>query len=791
MKTHFFITIALILSTQALLAATISIKQDGTGDYITIQEGINASQNGDTVLVWPGIYYENVSLSGRSITLASLFLTSGDESYIHNTIIDGNHSSSCIIVNYGLEGLSVNGFTIQNGAGFGDDPVGGGVYCSNSTMQINDCVIRDNFARIAGGISCKQGSNMMLSGNTIYNNWSIIGGGGIHIVQNSTLVFDPVNRNNIYLNYSAWGSDIAKHVSCPDIDLYLDTFTVINPDEHYVICYDQYGYPVSGEINIDIQHQKIEAINADLYVNPETGSNQNSGLNPSNPLKTIAFAYKKIEPDTLDPKTIHLANGIYSPSNNMERFPINSRSYVNLVGESREGTILDANSISFLFKGNAYTKNYNVKNISFINGFGNYPSVSDDGGIYVFENDIINFDNILIEDCIGSGGPGIISYYCNISLNEVVLRNNKGSHPIVIGSSSEIPLSFNITNTIVSNNLPDSEPETGEGGGILIGADPTMPNSYIGTIKNLRFDNNTRIPDPFWGPGTSVFYVVNNAVVNLINSTVGHNVIQGETGVCLTVAEGATLDIYNSIFYGDSLYELALGEPSGSTYASTANISYSNIKGGENGIVNWLNENTLNWLDGNIDADPLWDTASATPYALPWNSPCVDAGTPMYEFGMEPPFIIQEDTVFSLVTLDYADTIPLPATDLAGNHRIVNGRIDMGAYEFQDTATQIAKQYLQDIQQTEINVWPNPFTYNAFISFETEKQCDVVVLVHDMQGRQTRKLMDARVSPGTFSLTWDATDDYGNTVNVGAYIVTLYIDDNKAASKKVVKKGKQ
>jgi len=42
----------------------------------------------------------------------------------------------------------------------------------------------------------------------------------------------------------------------------------------------------------------------------------------------------------------------------------------------------------------------------------------------------------------------------------------------------------------------------------------------------------------------------------------------------------------------------------------TVTIEYSDIKGGKGGISNdtsnWLNEGTINWLEGNIDANPLF-----------------------------------------------------------------------------------------------------------------------------------------------------------------------------------------
>jgi len=43
-----------------LLSEIIEIKQDGTGDFLTIQEGVDSSAINDTILVYPGRYIENV-----------------------------------------------------------------------------------------------------------------------------------------------------------------------------------------------------------------------------------------------------------------------------------------------------------------------------------------------------------------------------------------------------------------------------------------------------------------------------------------------------------------------------------------------------------------------------------------------------------------------------------------------------------------------------------------------------------------------------------------------------------
>ena len=74
------------LSISNLFAVVYNVPEDVS----TIQSAIDMSSNGDTVLVHPGIYEENINFEGKAITVASLFLTTGDENYIDQTIIDAD-----------------------------------------------------------------------------------------------------------------------------------------------------------------------------------------------------------------------------------------------------------------------------------------------------------------------------------------------------------------------------------------------------------------------------------------------------------------------------------------------------------------------------------------------------------------------------------------------------------------------------------------------------------------------------------------------------------------------------
>lgn len=62
---------------------------DVPGDAPTIQAGVDMAVDGDTVLVGPGTWFENVSIAQKTITLASHYLLTGDPADRDATVIDG------------------------------------------------------------------------------------------------------------------------------------------------------------------------------------------------------------------------------------------------------------------------------------------------------------------------------------------------------------------------------------------------------------------------------------------------------------------------------------------------------------------------------------------------------------------------------------------------------------------------------------------------------------------------------------------------------------------------------
>src|SRR5262245_23192392 len=83
-----FAALMLALSASARCQNTLNVP----ADYPTIQSAINAANNGDTVLVAPGTYYENINFNGKAITVTS---SSGASA----TIIDGSHNGTVVTFN--------------------------------------------------------------------------------------------------------------------------------------------------------------------------------------------------------------------------------------------------------------------------------------------------------------------------------------------------------------------------------------------------------------------------------------------------------------------------------------------------------------------------------------------------------------------------------------------------------------------------------------------------------------------------------------------------------------------
>jgi len=183
MKKLLFILFGFILLFgQVLFGNIINIPDE----YTTIQAGIDVAVDGDTVLVQPGTYVENINYDGKNITVASLFVTTQDTTYISQTIIDGNQNGSVVTFENGEDSTTIlTGFSITNGGSLID---GAGIFCENSSPTLKNLIITGNnndlIARIQNRIYLGSGggiyfsySQSMLSNLTITDNTAQYGAG--------------------------------------------------------------------------------------------------------------------------------------------------------------------------------------------------------------------------------------------------------------------------------------------------------------------------------------------------------------------------------------------------------------------------------------------------------------------------------------------------------------------------------------------------------------------------------------------------------------------------------------
>ncbi|HOE63478.1 MAG TPA: M6 family metalloprotease domain-containing protein [Candidatus Sumerlaeota bacterium] len=157
-------------------------------NYPTIQEAINASREGCVIMVYPGIYNENIIISGKNILLTSI--APNDKETVRQTIIDGGQKGS--VITFGgdeYNSCRIAGFTIRNG----NAEKGGGIAGNGTNAVVEDCIITSNTAQSGGGII---GFSGIIRRNIISNNKAEFFGGGIF---QSTAI---IENNFIYGNTS-------------------------------------------------------------------------------------------------------------------------------------------------------------------------------------------------------------------------------------------------------------------------------------------------------------------------------------------------------------------------------------------------------------------------------------------------------------------------------------------------------------------------------------------------------------------------------------------------------------
>ncbi len=106
-RTYFVLAFALIMIISGTASsAVITVDDSGGKDFSTIQAAINAANESDTILVYPGTYTENVDVN-RSVTLLSESGDPGDTTII--AFSTGDHTLEVTSDNVTIKGFNITG----------------------------------------------------------------------------------------------------------------------------------------------------------------------------------------------------------------------------------------------------------------------------------------------------------------------------------------------------------------------------------------------------------------------------------------------------------------------------------------------------------------------------------------------------------------------------------------------------------------------------------------------------------------------------------------------------------
>src|SRR5688500_17317030 len=229
--------------------------------FPTIQAAIDSAVRGDTVLVAPGRYFENIRFKGKGIVVASQFARSRNAADIERTIIDGSrptHPDTGTVVRFVnqedttavLEGFTITGGTgtvwldakdlayFREGGGIlcelaaptirhnyivnnvaisktknvkGDTLIsagGGAIRCGYSELTIAHNVIRGNRGRYGGGIVLFHSAGIVRNNLIVDNSGGEdYGGGGLWLVGSLSYRLGTLVENNTIVNNRVTGAD--------------------------------------------------------------------------------------------------------------------------------------------------------------------------------------------------------------------------------------------------------------------------------------------------------------------------------------------------------------------------------------------------------------------------------------------------------------------------------------------------------------------------------------------------------------------------------------------------------
>jgi predicted outer membrane repeat protein len=173
-------------------------------------------------------------------------------------------------------------------------------------------------------------------------------------------------------------------------------------------------------------HSQAAAVVDTFHVSPQ-GSNLTGTGAKDKPWRSLTFALSQLASDSLKPKVIKLASGVYRAATTGESFPLNLKSWISIIGSDSINTKIDADKAARAVMGQNVA-HILVTRLTIRNGFAQASSgeASLGGGLYLRD-----CRQIVVQSCVlrlneakTSGGGIFLSGGSNILIENNQIENN-------------------------------------------------------------------------------------------------------------------------------------------------------------------------------------------------------------------------------------------------------------------------------------------------------------------------------------------------------------------------------
>ncbi|HEY3762388.1 MAG TPA: immunoglobulin domain-containing protein [Verrucomicrobiae bacterium] len=590
-----------------------------------IQDAVDVANPGDSVFVTNGVY----ALGNRVTSLTTNCVVVTNAIFISSvsgpaqTVINGGGTNRCI---YLTNGCWLSGFTITNGITVSEN--GGGIYCSSTNVIVTNCVVTGSSAYIQGG-GVYQGTlfgcvltNNLAGGNAVGNTAG--GGAGSSVLYNCTITG---NSAGFAAGGGLYGC-IAN--SC-------------------VLTNNSIGSGSGGGAAASTLNNCL------LVNNAGCGAGDNSTLSNC----------------TLIGNTSPLYGGaaIYSTLNNCLVIS-NTAQWGGGVGNS---TLTNCTLIS------------------------NYTPVSGGGGAYASTLTGCTLIGNLATNYGGGGAYQCTLINCTLSNNIAGLFGGGAAYSTLtncvltanscntqVGGGADICTLYNCT---LSNNIAAGQ-GTGQG---AAAANSTLYSCYM--IGNLALESggathNCVVINSFIISNTAAYFGGGCDGGTLTNCVVAGNVLNNVFGFGGGASSGASL--YNCLLTGN----LAPAFAGGADRCTLVNCTVTGNSAGNygGGVDNSAVTNSIVYFN-TAPVGPNYSGTNDMSWSCTTPLPNDNSGNLVVgvnNISSAPVFVNAATGNFRLYPgspgIDIGNNAVVPVTvDLDGNSRIVNGTVDLGAYEFQNS----------------------------------------------------------------------------------------------------------